>query len=130
MVFDVRSAMRSSAGLVAVTALVLLVAACGRRGPLEAPPDASVTAKPAARSDAKASPATRRVQAPPAPPTFGSQTQAGTQDTADDETEDAPDSFDATNNVVLNPTPAPPGTRKRGRSYTVPKEPFILDPLL
>lgn len=111
--------------------LALGLSACGRRGPLEAPPDASATAKPAAVKPATA-PAARRVAAPPAPATFGAQEQTGPQtavlDTPEDEAE-APDA-DPADAVALTPTPAAPGTRKRSRAYVIPKEPFFLDPLL
>lgn len=131
MLFDVRSALRSATGIAAVLAAVLLVSACGRRGPLEPPPDASATAKPAALKPATA-PATRRVAAPPAPTTFGSQDQTqpqtATLDTPDDETEEADQS--PADSIALTPTPTAPGTRKRNRAFHVPNEPFILDPLL
>jgi predicted small lipoprotein YifL len=130
MLFDVRSTLRSATGIAAVFAAVLLVSACGRRGPLEAPPDASVTAKPAAVKPA--TPA-RRVSAPPPPATFGAQEQqaqpqAATLDTPDDETEEADQS--PADSIALTPTPTAPGTRKRNRAFHVPNEPFILDPLL
>jgi predicted small lipoprotein YifL len=86
--------------------LVCLVAAlggCGRRGPLEAP---LTSAELAAQQ--------QRAQK-------GQQAKA-VQANDDDDDEDA----DVQPNIV--PTPPPP--RRRARGYTVPKEPFILDPLL
>lgn len=65
------------------TALVLALAACGRRGPLEPPPDPS----------------------------------APKQQKADDSEQS------------LLPTASPTG-RKKAKGYTVPNQPFILDPLL
>jgi hypothetical protein len=48
----------------------------------------------------------------------GQQRQAGVVDDDDD---------DMGNAAVMTPVPTP---RRRSRAYTVPKEPFILDPLL
>jgi predicted small lipoprotein YifL len=81
-----------SGRMLMVGMVVLALGACGRRGPLEAPPDAAVTAQQG-----------RQVQA---------------QAEVDEELRDE---------VVPSPTPTP---RRRSRAYTVPKEPFILDPLL
>jgi predicted small lipoprotein YifL len=85
----------SACRLLLVSGLVICaLAACGRRGGLEAPPDPADTAQPA-----------RQVQG----------------QTIDDEEE-------LRNEVVATPAPTPP--RRRARDYTVPKQPFILDPLL
>jgi len=82
--------------------LVLALAACGRRGALEAPPDPSATQKPAAKQ-AAAQPAGQN---------------AGPGQT-DEEVEDAT-------------LPSPVGTPRRNakRGYVIPKQPFILDPIL
>ena len=48
----------------------------------------------------------------------GQQRQAAAADDDDDE---------AGNAAVMTPVPTP---RRRSRAYTIPKEPFILDPLL
>jgi predicted small lipoprotein YifL len=80
--------------------LALALSACGRRGAPEAP---LTSAELAAQQQ---STQTRQVQA--------RQAQA---DDDDDEVRE-----------TIVPTPAPP--RRRSRAYTVPKEPFILDPLL
>jgi predicted small lipoprotein YifL len=81
-----------SSRIVMAGMVVLALGACGRRGPLEAPPDAAVTVQQ------------------------GRQAQAQTE--VDEELRDE---------VVPSPTPTP---RRRSRAYTIPKEPFILDPLL
>ena len=96
----------------AASVLALGLSGCGRRGPLEAPPDAAAPA------------AARQVAARPVPASPATLPQQGTLDTPDDET----DEQEVVQNVV--PTPAAPGSRKRNRGFTVPKEPFILDPLL
>jgi predicted small lipoprotein YifL len=96
----------------AASVLALGLAGCGRRGPLEPPPDAA------------AAPA-RQVAARPVPASPATLPQQGTLDTPDDETDEQEQ---VVQNVV--PTPAAPGSRKRSRGYTIPKEPFILDPLL
>jgi predicted small lipoprotein YifL len=82
------------------------LAACGRRGPLEAPPDPAAVRAPAAG----AIPAGRAI--------------GPGQAVAEDDGEPA----EAAVLPSPVPTPARPGGRKRG--YVVPKDPFILDPLL
>jgi predicted small lipoprotein YifL len=76
--------------------LALSLAACGRRGALEAPPDATAATQQ------------RQVAA-----------RQG-EDVTDDE-------GDAEPAPVASPVPTP---RKRSKAITIPKEPFILDPLL
>jgi predicted small lipoprotein YifL len=102
------------------TALLLCVAAllagCGRRGPLEPPPEAG--AKPAAQGS---SAATARSQGRPPATTLATQSGAAVQDTPDDET--------ASEDLLSSVNPSPNPTR-RTRPYAVPKEPFLLDPLL
>jgi predicted small lipoprotein YifL len=92
-----------SAGRILVLAGVLAVAlaACGRRGPPEAPPDASVPQPRASQA------------AGPGP------TGAGV-DSIDDEEDE----------VVATPVPTPRPARNAKRGYTIPKDPFVLDPLL
>ena len=88
----------SSAGraLVLTGALLLILSACGRRGPLEAPPDA--------RAPAAATASAQPVE----------QDADGLPET-----------------VLPSATPTPPqSSRAARRNYTVPTEPFILDPLL
>jgi predicted small lipoprotein YifL len=94
----------SSGRLVLVAGLVALaLAACGRRGQPEPPPDPSVSA--AQRQTANQS-------LPSAQPT-----QAAEGEEAETET------FVPT----ANPTPQRRGAR---RGFVIPKEPFVLDPLL
>ncbi len=94
----------SSGRLVLVAGLVALaLAACGRRGQPEPPPDPSVSA--AQRQAAGQS-------LPSAQPT-----QAADGEEAETET------FVPT----ANPTPQRRGAR---RGFVIPKEPFVLDPLL
>jgi predicted small lipoprotein YifL len=108
--------------LVCLAALLLAggLAACGRRGPLEAPPNAS--ARPAGGSTGTRATTT---SGPTGPAKLATQPQAGTTDTPEDEVQ-----ADPADSVLPTPTPAPPGTRRRGRAFDVPKEPFILDPIL
>ena len=87
--------------------VVLALQACGRRGPPEAPPEVSVAPTPQRGARALATPA-----AGPGPSQAGSELD-------DDEVETGP---------VVVPNPRPARNAKRG--YTIPKEPFILDPLL
>ena len=82
--------------------LVLALSACGRRGPPEAP---LTSAELAAQQQRE-----QRLVA---------QGQAGQVEDDDDEARDLA--------VVPSPVPTP---RRRSRAYTIPKEPFILDPLL
>lgn len=93
--------------LVAVL-LVLGLSACGRRGALEAPPDPSTAAKPAAsQSSAKAAGGDAGGPA------------AGPGQTEEEEADGT--------------LPSPVGTPRRSnakRGYVIPKEPFILDPIL
>ena len=86
--------------LVLAGMLALALGACGRRGAPEAPLTSAELA--AQQQSAQA----RQVQA--------------RQAQADDDDEEVRE--------TIVPTPAP--ARRRSRAYTVPKEPFILDPLL
>lgn len=94
--------------------LTLGVSACGRRGQPEAPPDPSV---PAQQQQSKKTADTK-------PETSGRPTLTGTS-TAEASDEDEPD-----DSVTPNVSPQPTPPHRRTRVYTVPKEPFILDPLL
>jgi predicted small lipoprotein YifL len=85
--------------------IVLALTACGRRGPLERPPGAAVQA-PAARTSVSTA------------GTLQSQAAPGTGDDVDDEEEVRP---------AIVPTPPPLRSR---RGHVIPREPFILDPLL
>ena len=127
----------SASGRLALLAgiIVLSLAACGRRGPLEAPPDPAAAAAQRQREEVRRQ---RQGAAPAANPT-GAATAGLTEVPAvaqarrpegttpvpgeDDEPDELP------SNIVPSPVPTPPsGGRKRG--VTIPKEPFILDPLL
>lgn len=122
---------RLFAGCVAAI-LLLALPACGRRGPLEAPPDASA---PAPTRSGKPAPADRRLRAGTtserAPAASASTLATRSTGTVAD-TPDGPDTDDDDDpeqgSLLVNPQPTP--SKKRGRAYTVPKEPFILDPLL
>ena len=117
-------------GFVARGALVALclgaVAGCGRRGPLEPPPEAAGLAKaPAVASAGSAkrpNAATARDGGQPPATTLATQGGAIVQDTPDDE---APE----TENLVQSVSPSPTPGRRR-RPYAVPHQPFLLDPLL
>lgn len=105
--------------LVALGLLLLAVSACGRRGALEAPPDpAAAQPAPARAAVVGDAVAVRPGRAPEG------QTNAPSQAQGLDGGE-APGGA-----VVASPLPTPtrPSARKRG--YTVPQDPFILDPLL
>jgi predicted small lipoprotein YifL len=127
----------SASGRLALLAgiIVLSLAACGRRGPLEAPPDPAAAATQRQREEVRRQ---RQGAAPTANPT-GAATAGLTEVPAvaqarrpegtppvpgeDDEPDELP------SNIVPSPVPTPPsGGRKRG--ITIPKDPFILDPLL
>ncbi len=127
----------SASGRLALLAGIIVVslAACGRRGPLEAPPDPAAAAAQRQREEVRRQ---RQGAAPTANPT-GAATAGLTEVPAvaqarrpegttpvpgeDDEPDELP------SNIVPSPVPTPQsGGRKRG--VTIPKEPFILDPLL
>ena len=108
------------AGRMALVAglIALALAACGRRGPLEPPPEPTVQA-PRARAGGAPPPGAASSQI-----TLQSQGATAGQDTSDSSEEEQ-----AAANPVLPVVPTPP-TRAPRRGYVVPKEPFILDPLL
>lgn len=108
---------------------------CGRRGPLEPPSGAAVpppavspapAAEPAPRGG-RALPADRRLRPGAAAPASASPTTltTGQNSIVEDAPEDALDEDDIATAVTPTPTP-----RRRARAFVVPKEPFILDPLL
>ena len=85
--------------LLVAAAIVASLAACGRRGALEPPPNPRV---PAAQAQGTAAAA------------------ANAEAVAEDDDEGS-----------LLPAPTPSASpRERRRGFTIPKEPFILDPLL
>ena len=118
-----RALLVSSAALLVACAL----SGCGRRGPLE-PPEAAASSAPAPASG----PADSRLrrsrtttgQAASPNSTLTTRPAAVVEDTPEDETT-PPDGDDVLASV--NPSPTP---RRRLRAYTVPKDPFVLDPLL
>ena len=119
--------------LAAASLIALSLAACGRRGPLEAPPDPTAAAAQRQREEIR-----RRQGGPGAANPTGAavagQTEIPPVATArrSEATPPVPDEDDVDelpSNIA--PTPIPtrtPGGRKRG--VTIPNEPFILDPLL
>ena len=124
-----RPARRGRAQLVG-SAVALLVAAsvagCGRRGALEPPVDPSIAARPPASgvaADARVRPGARRQTSGAAPSTAlatrGADVVADAPDDPDDDEDDTA--------RTVSPIPTP---KKRVRAYAVPKEPFLLDPLL
>lgn len=117
--------------------LLLALPACGRRGPLEAPPDASAPATPAPTKSGKPAPADKRLRPgttsqrsqPVAPAsTLATQSAGIVADSAEDPDTDDADDDQEQGSLAVNPQPTP--SKRRGRAYTVPKEPFFLDPLL
>lgn len=101
----------SSGRLVAIAGLICLsLAACGRRGALEEPPAPAATA---------ARPSVKKVErvAVPSDPTVA---------TIESDEEEDP-AVDASEAIMPTPGPARP---RRSRNVTIPKQPFILDPLL
>lgn len=116
--------------------LALALAACGRKGSLEAPPDPAALRPP---SQGQRS-AGNRGPSPDGPPTQGrgsaaeaqasqataNRTQIGATPSADD------DDGEGENSLLPGflTQPAQTSSPQRRRPYKVPKEPFILDPLL
>ena len=108
----------SASGRLALLAGIIVVslAACGRRGPLEAPPDPAAAAAQRQREEVRRK---RQGAVPTANPT-GAATAGLTE---------VPAVAQARRPEGTTPVPTPQsGARKRG--VTIPKEPFILDPLL
>jgi predicted small lipoprotein YifL len=117
-----RALLMSSAAILVACAL----SGCGRRGPLE-PPEAAASSAPAPAA-AAADTRLRRSrtttgQATPPTSTLTTRPAAVVEDTPDDEQDES----ESIQSVIPTPNPTP---RKRGRDFVVPKEPFILDPLL
>jgi predicted small lipoprotein YifL len=116
--------------LAAASLIALALAACGRRGPLEAPPDATAAG---AQRQSQGGPAGGLASRPAGgavagqteiPPVAEARRSEGTPPVPDEDDED-----ELPSNIAPTPIPtAKPGGRKRG--VTIPKDPFILDPLL
>ena len=95
--------------------VTLALAGCGRRGALEPPPGPVVQAPPSARE------ARRPLGAAPTAISLQGQGASPGNDAVEEEDQAS---------AIPSPLPAPPPTRTRNRGYVVPKEPFVLDPLL
>jgi predicted small lipoprotein YifL len=124
------SAAVSARALVTASLVVLVLAACGRRGPLEAPPDPAEIAQQRQREEIRrqrrggAAPGSAVAGQTEIPPIATARRSEATPPVPneDDEEEALPSS------IAPTPIPTPTGGRKRG--VVVPKTPFILDPLL
>ncbi|HEX8166683.1 MAG TPA: lipoprotein [Beijerinckiaceae bacterium] len=120
--------------LAAASLVVLALAACGRRGPLEAPPDAAAAAAQRQREEVRLQRQGGSAAATPTGAAVAGQTEipAVAQARRSEGTPPEPDEDDADelpSNIAPTPIPTPQsGGRKRG--VTIPKEPFALDPLL
>ena len=106
-------------------AALLVLAGCGRRGPLEPPAGAAVEPTRAAPTDTRLRPAANRTPSRSATASrLATEPAAGVIDTPEDE-----ENEESAENTALAVTPTPT-PRRRIREFTVPKEPFVLDPLL
>lgn len=105
--------------LVTASLLVLALAACGRRGPLEAPLDPAAAAAQKQKEELR-----RKRQGAATTPSAGAVVagQAALAPVPEDDGDEALQS-----NIAPIPTPTSKGGR---RGYVIPKDPFILDPLL
>lgn len=95
------------------------LAGCGRRGALEAPDATAAATVPPGVKIAPPRNGPGRAESP-APTTLATQQAGIVADTPDDSDED-----DLLQSV--NPSPTP---KRRSRAYGVPKQSFVLDPLL
>jgi predicted small lipoprotein YifL len=126
MILSVRGAGRA---LLTASLVVLALAACGRRGPLEVPPDPAAAAAQRQRDEIRRQ---RQGGAPAGgavaglteiPPIAQARRSEGSPPVPEeDEIDELPSS--------IAPTPIPTPSAARRRGTVVPKEPFILDPLL
>jgi predicted small lipoprotein YifL len=117
--------------LVTASLIVLALAACGRRGPLEAPPDPAAAAQQRQREEirrqrqggtAPGAAVAGQTEIPPIATARRSEATPPVPGEDDEEEEALPSS------IAPTPIPTPTGGRKRG--IVVPNTPFILDPLL
>jgi predicted small lipoprotein YifL len=115
----------SGRALVMASLLVLAVTACGRRGPLEPPPDPAAAAVQRQREEIRR----QRQGAIPTGGAVAGQTEIPPIATArrSEATPPTPDEDEA-DELPSSIAPTPSSSRKRG--ITIPKDPFTLDPLL
>ncbi|WP_375460986.1 hypothetical protein [uncultured Enterovirga sp.] len=117
------SAPRGSSLVVLIACVMALgLGACGRRGQPEAPVDPAAPAGAPRRQAAATGPAGN--DARPNSGRLVTSPGSATQLTVEDDTEEEDP------NAGVSPQPVPTASRRRSRAYQVPKEPFILDPLL
>lgn len=120
--------------LLAASLLAFALTACGRRGPLEPPPDPAAVAaqkqrderrqrqQSGARADQLAPEGATAVETK-IPPAVETSRVEGEPPAPEDDDNELPSMF-----PTATPAPKPSTGRKRG--FVIPKEPFILDPLL
>lgn len=113
--------------LILATVAALALGACGRRGPLEPPDGSAAIAPPPAASAARPAPTDRRLRTTTTTRGSAAPTTLATEPGA--VVENAPDEDEDPNETALAVSPSPT-PRKRVRAFTVPNEPFLLDPLL
>jgi predicted small lipoprotein YifL len=124
--------------LILVGLVVMTLTACGRRGPLEPPPDPAAIAAQRQREELRRQRGQGRagVAQTGAEVTTGGATAGQTRipplaQANRTEGEPAPDADeDELPSIVPSPAPTPRSSASRKRGYVVPKEPFVLDPLL
>jgi predicted small lipoprotein YifL len=105
--------------------LVVALAACGRRGALEPPPDPTAAIAAPASPARPAAPGAATAGQTRVPPLAQAARSEGTTAPPDDDDDDDQPS------IIRQPVPAPKAAGSgRRRGYVIPKEPFILDPLL
>jgi predicted small lipoprotein YifL len=123
----------SAAGrlLIAASLLAFALTACGRRGPLEPPPDPAAVAaqkqrderrqrQSGARADQLAPEGATAVETK-IPPAVETSRVEGEPPAPEDDDNELPS---------MMPSIAPKPSTGRKRGFVIPKEPFILDPLL
>lgn len=119
--------------LVTASLVVLALAACGRRGPLEAPLTPAEAAAQRQKEEvrrqrpgAAARPGDRGAVADQTeiPPIATARRSEGEPPVPGEDDED-----ELPSNIAPTPIPTPT-TRSGKRGYVIPKDPFILDPLL
>jgi predicted small lipoprotein YifL len=114
--------------------IALALAACGRRGPLEAPPDPAAAATQRQREEVRRQRQGGPAVANPTGAAVAGQTElpaaaVARRSEATPPVPDEDDEDELPSNIAPTPIPTPQsGGRKRG--ILIPKDPFILDPLL